>query len=56
MRPRDLLDRLTFRSKESRARKDLETEKASNLESVRERQAHYRAITQTDAAGKDTRT
>ncbi len=53
---RDMLDRLTAGSKAAREKKGSERERASNLESVRERQAHYRAVTQTDASGQDTRT
>ena len=52
---KDLLNRLTSRSKEARVRRDTAKTQDSNLDSIRERQAHYRAVTQTDASGKDTR-
>ncbi|MEO8744164.1 MAG: hypothetical protein ABI401_02490 [Candidatus Dormibacter sp.] len=55
MRARDLLDRLPFKSKASRDRQDADRLRTRHHESMRERQDHYRAITQTDADGRDTR-
>ena len=55
MRVRDLLDRLPFKSKATRERQDSDRARERNLESIRERQDHYRSITNTDSAGHDTR-
>ena len=55
MRARDLLDRLPFKSKATRDRQDSDRARERNLESIRERQDHYRSITNTDSTGRDTR-
>jgi len=55
VRTQHLYDWLSFRSKEARERKDLQKLQAHNLELLRQRQAHYRAVTQSDATGHDER-
>lgn len=51
VRAQDLYDWLLFRSKTARERRDLQRLHANNLEMLRQRQAHYRAVTQSDATG-----
>ena len=53
MRAQDLYDWLSFRSKTARERRDLQRLQAHNLEDLRQRQAHYRAVTQSNATGPD---
>ncbi len=55
MRTQDLYDWLSFRSKAARERRDLQKLQAHNLELRRQRQAHYRAVTQSDTTGHDER-
>ena len=55
MRTQDLYHWLSFRSKEARERRELQKLQAHNLELLRQRQAHYRAVTQPDATGRDER-
>ncbi len=55
MRLRDLRDRLPFRSKASRERRAAQGAEASHLQAQRDRQAHYRAVTGTDASGRKDR-
>ena len=55
MRVRDVYDWLPFKSKEARRRTELQRAQDTNLEAQRQRQAHYRAVTQIDASGHDAR-
>ncbi|HEX9363328.1 MAG TPA: hypothetical protein VGA47_06050 [Candidatus Dormibacteraeota bacterium] len=55
MRAQDLYDWLSVRSKSARERRDLQRLQANNLELLRQRQAHYRAVTQSDATGHEER-
>jgi len=55
VRAQDLYDWLSVRSKSTRERRDLQTLQAHNLELLRQRQAHYRAVTQSDATGYEER-
>ena len=52
---RHLYEWLPFSTKAVRERRDLQRLQAHNLELLRQRQAHYRAVTQTDATGPDER-
>ena len=55
MRMRKLSDWLPFISKGTREKRDQEKLQANNLELLRQRQAHYRTVTQSDSSGNDTR-
>ena len=50
---RHLYEWLPFGTKAARERRDLQRLQAHNLELLRQRQAHYRAVTQSDATGPD---
>ena len=52
---RDLYEWLPFGTKAARERRDLQRLQAHNRELLRQRQAHYRAVTQSDATGPDER-
>ncbi len=52
---RKLSDWLPFMSKGTREKRDQEKLQANNLELLRQRQAHYRTVTQSDSSGNDTR-
>lgn len=51
---RNLLDRLQLTSKAGRERRELQRLKEQRLEDQRLRQAHYRAVTQSEPGGRDT--
>ncbi len=55
MRTHDLYDWLSFRTKAARERRDLQKLQEHNLELLRQRQAHYRAVTQVEATRHDER-
>ncbi len=52
---RHLYEWLPFGTKAACERRDLQRLEAHNLELLRQRQAHYRAVTQSDATGHGER-
>jgi hypothetical protein len=50
---RNLFDRLHLTSKAGRERREFQRLEEQRLEDQRLRQAHYRAVTQSDPSGRD---
>ena len=54
MRLKQLFDWFPFRSSAGRDERDMQRRHDEAVDAQRERQAHYRSVTQSDARGKDT--